>query len=115
MVVEKGLYGLRQAGHNWHEHLKEFLMKTRRPKAGPNSTWEFRRSDADPCVFIHGDISDPSKPFMMITVYVDDLIIAHNSQALFDGFKTDLFTEYKCTYLGKLHWYLGMEVKVPPK
>ena len=47
---------------------------------------------------------------MMLGMYVDDLVISHNCPDLFSDFMDALVDNYDCTYLGKLHWYLGMEV-----
>jgi hypothetical protein len=44
LKLKKNLYGLRQAGYNWHEKLKEGLIQR-----------GFRQSIVDPCLFLRHD------------------------------------------------------------
>jgi hypothetical protein len=43
-------------------------------------------------------------------MYVDDLIITRNSDDHIEQVKKELHAGFKMTYLGLLHYYLGIEV-----
>ena len=52
----------------------------------------------------HGDI------FMVLLVYVDDVLIACNDKAKVDRFKVMLDDKFKLKDLGDLKYFLGLEV-----
>ena len=56
LKLNKILYDLKQASHNWYEKLKQYLLD-----------WYFTPPKIDPCIF--------TKYVMLILVYVDDCII----------------------------------------
>jgi hypothetical protein len=61
--IVKALYGLKQAGRMWHQMLTSWLI----------DTFQARRSQLDPCVFLFGPLDSPS---LIIAIYVDDIIVA---------------------------------------
>ena len=65
--LQKALYGLRQAGYCWNQDIHQFLISLR-----------FIRSDLDPCLYLLKGRSAEA----VITLYVDDLIIATTDQDL---------------------------------
>jgi hypothetical protein len=66
LQLKKNLYGLRQAGYNWHEKLKQGLLHH-----------GFRQSVADPCLFLrHGCI---------LVVYVDDCLLFSKEASALDA------------------------------
>ena len=64
LFIKRNLYGLKDAGLKWFEHLKSGLM----------NDMNFKQSDVDPCVFF--------KKGIVILVYVDDCLIFSESKAL---------------------------------
>ena len=92
--LKKGLYGLKQAGRNWH---KELVMSL--------NEMDFKKADADPCVFIN------KKADMFLLVYVDDLLVCAKTEGDIENFKKRLSQCYDISDLGELNWYLGMHVK----
>ncbi len=63
--LKKSLYGLKQAGLNWFEHLKAGLERRR-----------FKQSSIDPCIFYRRDA--------IILCYVDDCIIFSTRKSILD-------------------------------
>jgi hypothetical protein len=48
-------------------------------------------------------------------VYVDDLLITRNNESYISSIKKELKKGFEMTYLGHLHYYLGIEVTQNPK
>ena len=63
--LKKNLYGLKQAGFNWFEHLSKGLKNR-----------GFSKSNIDPCIFYRGDA--------IIITYVDDCIVLYRNKSVFD-------------------------------
>ncbi|XP_070682896.1 uncharacterized mitochondrial protein AtMg00810-like [Malus domestica] len=53
--------------------------------------------------------------FMVVSLYVDDLIFTGNDLELLNGFKLFMMKEFEMTNLGKLHHFLGIEVSQSKK
>ena len=64
-LLMKGIYGLKQAGRNWHKTLIDFLSKL-----------GYKQCMKDRCVFI----KKTHKYIVIIIVYVDDIVIASNNE-----------------------------------
>ena len=56
--LQRSLYGLKQSGRMWYNHLSEYLLKER-----------FENNQICPCIFI----KKLEFRFAIVTVYVDDL------------------------------------------
>ncbi|KAL9224910.1 hypothetical protein vseg_000891 [Gypsophila vaccaria] len=93
--LRKSLYGLKQAPRCWYAKLHAalcsygFIMS-----ASDNSLFTFRKNG----VALH------------ILVYVDDLVIAGNDSSAISNFKSYLSTCFFMKDLGKLKYFLGLEV-----
>ncbi|CAL2241824.1 unnamed protein product [Prunus armeniaca] len=48
---------------------------------------------------------------LIVCLYVDDLIFTGNNEDMFKEFKKSMMEEFEMTYLGKMHYFLGIEVK----
>jgi hypothetical protein len=59
--LHKALYGLKQAGRQWNQKINDFLHSI-----------GFQNADADQCIYI----KKVSGTFILIGLYVDDLLIA---------------------------------------
>ena len=55
LKLKKNVYGLKDAGRTWHEHLKQGLLDR-----------HFVQSKVDPCIFYKGTL--------ILLIYVDDVI-----------------------------------------
>ena len=98
LKLKKALYGTKQASRRWQEKLAEHLTV----KMG------FKLSTNDPCMYVKRD----KLGVCLVGVYVDDIVVAHNSPAMLKWF-TDKFTGdggFRAKHLGKLSWFLGMAI-----
>ncbi|CAN1315366.1 Retrovirus-related Pol polyprotein from transposon TNT 1-94 [Linum perenne] len=93
--LRKSLYGLKQASRQWFSKLTEALQR-----------FGFIQSLSDYSLFTKS--SDRGNVIML--VYVDDLIISGDSMSLINEVKQFLGTEFKVRDLGKLKYFLGLEV-----
>ena len=48
---------------------------------------------------------------IIISVYVDDLLVTGNNQELINEFKSEMFKQFEMTDLGLLTYFLGLEVR----
>ncbi|CAL9007314.1 unnamed protein product [Prunus brigantina] len=48
---------------------------------------------------------------LIVCLYVDDLIFTGNNEDMFKEFKKSMMEEFEMTDLGKMHYFLGIEVK----
>ena len=94
-LLIKALYGLKQAGREWEHMLRKVLRSI-----------GLRRCHADLCVYYM--VRDTK--FLIMTVSVDDLAVAHDCDELCDYVITSLREHFVLTDLGELDWILGMGV-----
>ena len=91
--LQKGLYGLKQAGRNWHILMSNWLLDQ-----------GFERCTADPCLFRHKTYE------LYVLLYVDDLLVAAKDEAKYFEFRDNLEARFELNELGELSWYLGMRI-----
>ncbi|KAK1660706.1 hypothetical protein QYE76_048865 [Lolium multiflorum] len=91
----KALYGLKQAPRAWHARLGTALRGL-----------GFLPSTADTSLFL---LQRPQVT-MYILVYVDDIILVSSSVTAADRLVSSLRTAFAVKDLGKLHYFLGLEV-----
>jgi hypothetical protein len=93
--LKRTLYGLKQSPRCFNEKLDAWLKSQ-----------GCQPSSADPCLYTHfnGD------KFLMITLHVDDQLIACNDRPMLDQFKTRLNAAFKCTDHGPVKFFLGFNV-----
>ena len=101
-LLKKYLYGLKQSGLKWHEHIKSLLIRQ-----------GYVQSKADPCVFtfIRG------LKYVNIVLHVDDLFCTASSDALLDRLYDQLTKEYGEVTMksGDSFTYLGMKFEITKK
>jgi hypothetical protein len=93
--LNKSLYGLKQAGHNWFEKLKAGLIDR-----------DFVQSQVDKCVFYRQDC--------IILTYVDDCIIVGKDMQIVDSLIESLTVgheKFLLTDEGSIDKYLGVLIK----
>jgi hypothetical protein len=88
LKLRKALYGLRQAPRAWNAQLDKELLQLGFVK-NPHEHVVYRRSDGS------GD-------FLIVGVYVDDLIIAGPAQESIDAFKRQMIKSFSMSDLGLL-------------
>ncbi|XP_071712656.1 uncharacterized mitochondrial protein AtMg00810-like [Rutidosis leptorrhynchoides] len=93
--LKRALYGLKQALRAWFQRLSSFLVGL-----------GFTCSRADTSLFIYKKDSN----ILYLLVYVDDIILTINNASLVRQFITRLNKEFLITDLGKLNYFLGLEV-----
>ncbi|XP_057432842.1 uncharacterized mitochondrial protein AtMg00810-like [Lotus japonicus] len=93
--LNKALYGLKQAPRAWFQRLSSFLTSN-----------GFMCSRADPSLFFFykGRIT------LYLLVYVDDIILTGSDTSLLTQFIARLNAEFAIKYLGKLGYFLGLEI-----
>jgi hypothetical protein len=94
--LKKALYGLKQAPRSWYEKIDNFFFQQ-----------GYIKSKNDPNLYIK---NDEHGQVILISLYVDDLIITGSSIELIDAIKTTLSQAFKMKDLGKMHYCLGIEV-----
>ena len=95
LKLNKSLYGLKQAGFNWFQKLRECLI-----------TRDFIQSQVDKCVFYRKD-------FIILT-YVDDCIILGKDMAIVDAVISSLkegHEEFQLVDQGSIDKYLGLLIR----
>ena len=93
--LNKALYGLRQAPRAWNNKLNQILMELK-----------FSKCTKEPFVYrknIKGEL-------LVVAVYVDDLFVTGTSKKLIDEFKDGMASKFDMSDLGRLTYYLGIEV-----
>ena len=93
--LNKALYGLRQAPRAWNNKLNQILMEL-----------GFSKCTKEPSVYrktVKGDL-------LVVAVYVDDLFVTGTSKKLINDFKKGMASKFDMSDLGRLTYYLGMEV-----
>jgi hypothetical protein len=94
--LKKALYGLKQAPRAWYSKLESYLATNDFLKCPHEHTLFMKKKEK-------GEI-------LIVCVYVDDLIYTGNDEVMFQEFKTMMMKEFAMTDLGKMRYFLGIEV-----
>lgn len=94
--MSKALYGLKQAHRAWNIKLDSCLKKI-----------GFRKCASEQAVYTRG----VGKTRLILGVYVDDLIVTGGDPLEISVFKKQMSSEFEMSDLGKLSFYLGIEVE----
>ncbi|WJZ99221.1 hypothetical protein VitviT2T_017686 [Vitis vinifera] len=94
--LKKALYGLKQAPRAWYSRIEAYFIKE-----------GFERCSCDHTLFIK--TGDGGK-ILIVSLYVDDLIFTGNDESMFVKFKNSMKLEFDMTDLGKMKYFLGVEV-----
>ncbi|KAM0029928.1 putative RNA-directed DNA polymerase [Helianthus debilis subsp. tardiflorus] len=93
--LKKTLYGLKQSPRAW---FGRFTLAMKR--------YGFQQSNSDHTLFL----KRRGKLVTCLIIYVDDMIITGNDKEEMEKLKTNLFTEFEMKDLGRLKYFLGIEV-----
>ena len=94
VLLQRAVYGLRQAGRQWSLRLSRVLLQTT----------GMEQSKADPCVFrmvMDGEIT------LIVCVRVDDLAVTAKDKETFDGFYAQLKEKFPVSDMDDLAWTSG--------
>nr|GEZ56959.1 hypothetical protein [Tanacetum cinerariifolium] len=93
--VEKAMYGLHQAPRAWYGTLSKYLL-----------TNGFQRGTIDQTLFIRRQRGD----FILVKVYVDDIIFGSSNPQLCREFKALMYENFQMSARGKLNFFLDLQV-----
>jgi hypothetical protein len=94
--LKKALYSLKQAPRAWYSRIETYFIKE-----------GFERCSCEHTLFIK---TGNGGTILIGSLYVDDLIFTGNSESLFVKFKNSMKLEFDMTDLGKMKYFLGVEV-----
>ncbi|CAL1407137.1 unnamed protein product [Linum trigynum] len=98
--LRKALYGLKQAPRAWNSRIDRYFQQN-----------GFQRSPSEASLYIK---KGEGKDFLMVCLYVDDLIYTGTSQHMIEEFKSVMMKEFEMTDLGLMKYFLGIQVKQSP-
>ncbi len=98
--LKKALYGLKQAPRAWSDKIGQYLF-----------TSGFQTSNADFSLYV----KKTNHGIVVIVIYVDDLIITRDRDADIVDLKKLLKQKFEMKDLGKLRYFLSIEVIQSPK
>ncbi|KAJ7954402.1 Retrovirus-related Pol polyprotein from transposon TNT 1-94 [Quillaja saponaria] len=93
--LKKSLYGLKQSPRAWFDRFQKAMI-----------SFGYQQSNADHTMFVkhcHGRIT-------ILIVYVDDIVVTGDNPAEVSKLKSHLAKEFEIKDLGKLCYFLGIEV-----
>ena len=92
--LKKSIYGLKQSPHCWNTTFDDQLKDM-----------GFIQPTSDPCVY-----KNSGRENFLIGVYVDDIILVGKSDRKIDEVKKALGAKFNIKDMGKLHYFLGMNI-----
>ena len=96
--LRKALYGLKQSPREWYNNINSFLQEIK-----------FKRLVSEPCLYFRQDEEDNA--ICILSLYVDDLVIAGSDSAIIDRVKHQLGEKYSMKDLGVVNHILGCEAR----
>lgn len=93
--LNKALYGLRQAPRAWNIKINQILQNL-----------GFLRCSKEPSLYI----KEEKTGLLVVCVYVDDLLVTSSCLQSIMNFKKEMGNKFEMSDLGKLTYYLGIEV-----
>jgi hypothetical protein len=94
--LKKALYGLKQAPRAWFSRIEAHFMSE-----------GFEKCYSEHTLFIK---TSKEGKILIVSLYVDDLIFTGNDELMFLEFKNSMMREFDMTDLGRMRYFLGIEV-----
>lgn len=95
--LRKALYGLKQAPRAWNSKIDKYFLQN-----------GFHRSPSEPSLYVK---KGGTKDFLIVCLYVDDLIFTSTNLAMLDEFKKAMMREYEMIDLGLMKYFLGFQMR----
>ena len=100
--LKKSIYGLKQSARCWNTTLDEYLTLV-----------GYHQSNADGCIYVKSmKEASGCLSFVILGVYVDDIIPVSNNPALLKAEKAALCERFEMIDQGEIHYLLGMSIKL---
>lgn len=96
-LLKRALHGLKHAPKAWNARLDSYLLSNGFEKCPYEHSVYFKE--------------EGNNEFVILCVYVDDLLFTGNSERLFTKFKQDMFQEFDMTDNGLMTYFLGIQVQ----
>jgi uncharacterized cupredoxin-like copper-binding protein len=94
--LNKALYGLKQAPRSWYSRIDRHLMNLGFEKSPSEFTLYVKKVDNE---------------ILVVSLYVDDLFVTGSHEELIYKFKEEMKGAFEMTDLGKMTFFLGMQVQ----
>jgi hypothetical protein len=94
--LSKALYGLKQAPQAWYARFKTFLLEQ-----------GCIMGSVDKTLFILNHGTD----FLLVQIYVDDIIFGGSSHSIVSRFQEMMESEFQMSMMGELTFFLGIQAK----
>lgn len=94
--LHKALYGLKQAPRAWFSRIEAHFISE-----------GFQRCDSEQTLFTK---RSKEGKIIIVSIYVDDLIFTGDDETMMSEFKNSMLREFDMTDLGKMRFFLGIEV-----
>lgn len=89
------LYRLKKAPRCWFNKIEGYFIRE-----------GFKKSSHDDTLFV----KKVQNKVIIVSLYVDDLIYTRNDSVFCESFKKSMQREFKMTNLGKMKFFLGVEI-----
>lgn len=93
--LQKALYGLKQAPRAWFSRIESYFIKE-----------GFESSPSEQTLFV----KRKGGKILIVSIYVDDLLFTSDDEEMLCEFKCSMKKEFGMTDLGKMRFFLGIEV-----
>ena len=94
--LRKALYGLKEATRAWNSKFDGYFCQN-----------GFQRSKCEPLLYVK---HEGTRDFLVICLYVDDLIYMGTNMKMVEDFKKAMMKEFEMTDLGLIKYFLGFQV-----
>lgn len=95
-LLKKAIYGLKQAPRAWYNKIDDHLLSI-----------GFKKSLSEATLYV----KHQSNEVLMISLYVDDLLVTGNNAGMIQEFKQEMMKVFEMTDLGLMTFFLGLEIK----
>ncbi|EOY33038.1 Uncharacterized protein TCM_041046 [Theobroma cacao] len=93
----KALYGLKQAPRAWYKKIDAYLRSNK-----------FFCSESEPTLYVKSSLG---KIQLIVSVYVDDLLITGPNKSDLNSFRNKMKSEFDMSDLGEMSYFLGLEIQ----